>query len=316
MEVLIVEDEPVIAKAVASALESRGHTLRIVDARELVSSQPLPDALVVEQYLRGRSGFDVLAELGAAGPLPRTVVVTATPTLEDCRKAMRLGVHEYLPKPFRLEELVRAIEGPGPQRRPERFRAGYLTGRNLIARCARDLGAFVLRVGVGPSCRARIITAVGELLENAIRHAYPGREGRVAVEALVDGRELVVTVADEGCGFSTATAAARRLTSPRHDGLARTAALAEGLWIDSEPGRGTRVTVRFGAYRVDYDNEDLVDLSELDYLAPSTSREILRTLESDGSAGYFQLSPALAVVIGRFLSGAGPEKVVPQVLWS
>lgn len=315
MEVLIVEREPVIAIAVASALESRGHSLRVCSSAEDALSRPRPDALVIEQHLGAASGLDLLRELGRPGPPPRTVMVTATPSLEDCREAMRLGAHEYLPKPFRLEDLVRAIEEPDP-RAPESFRASYFTRKNLVARCARDLGSFALRVGVGPSCRARIVTAVSELLENTIEHAYPEGEGRVTVEGLTDGREVIVTVTDEGRGFRTQEISEKHLASPHHDGLARAAALAEGMKMESQPGQGARITLRFGAYRVDFDEGDMVDLSELDFLAPAASRQILRTLRDEDGAGLFQLSPALAVVIGRFLSGTDPEKVVPQVLWS
>jgi anti-sigma regulatory factor (Ser/Thr protein kinase) len=227
---------------------------------------------------------------------------------------MRLGAREFLVKPFRLEELIQAIEAHDPA--GDSFHVGYESGKNLVARCVLDLSAFALRMDIGPACRARIGTAVGELLENVNEHAYPDSEGKVVVEASVDRRDLVVTVADEGLGFSSGQVLEKGLASPMHDGLARAAALAETIYVDSHPGRGTRVTLRFGAYRVDFDNGEMVDLSELDYLVPATTRQILRTMRTEEAESFFQFSPAVAVVIGRFLAGVDPEKVIPQVLWS
>lgn len=315
MDILIVEDEAVIASAMASALESRGHEVRVAGSAEVALTLARPEVLITDLQLGGRSGLDLLRAYKRRGPAPRTIFVTGNPTLEACREAFRQGAAEFLSKPFRLEDLVCAVESTldGPEtllelRLPAEPRA--------VRRAAREVAAFCLRHGVGPTCRARVASATGELVKNSVEHAYPSTSGELRLTASVDAREVCVSVADDGVGFDAAQVAELHLASPYHDGLARAAALSEGLQLDSEPGHGARVTLTFGAYHADYDEAEQVDLSELDYFTPETSEEVLRTLREDGGERFFQLSPALAVVIGRLLSGPDTSRVAAQALRS
>ena len=66
------------------------------------------------------------------------------------------------------------------------------------------------------------------------------------------------------------------------------------------------MTVRFGASRVDFDDGRTVNLSEFDYLTPDTVREVLHSIQIDDLGEIFQLSPSIAVVIGRLLNGPRP----------
>jgi FixJ family two-component response regulator len=315
MDILIVEDEVVIARAMASALESRGHDVRIAGSAELALSLPRPEVLISDVQLGGLSGLDLLTEYKRQGITPRTIFVTGNPTLESCREAFRQGATEFLSKPFRLEELIQAVEKPDERALP-RFEASYPAAAESIERASRDLAAFALRHRVGPTCRARMATAVAEVVKNAIEHAYPYSDGELYLDATIDERDVTVRVHDDGVGFSSQEIAQTHLASPRHDGLARAAALAEGIDLQSSPGEGASITLRFGAYYVDYDEENQVDLSELDFFTPGTSQQILDTLAVEGAESFFQVSPSLAVVIGRLLSGPDPSRIAAQVLRS
>mgnify|MGYP001822458897 CR=1 FL=1 len=161
MEILIVEDEPAVACAVARALESRGHRVRVAASAQDALALARPDVLITDLQLGGLSGLDLLEHYRRRGPAPRTIVVTGDPSLESCRRALRLGASEFLSKPFRLEELVRAVEDGGAPK-PTVFRASYAVWMTSAEECLRDLVAFLLQRGVGPTGRARIATAVGE----------------------------------------------------------------------------------------------------------------------------------------------------------
>ncbi|MCB9914232.1 MAG: response regulator, partial [Planctomycetes bacterium] len=264
MDILIVEDELVIAHAMASALEARGHAVRVADSAEMALALPRPQVLITDLQLGGRSGLELLAAYRRQGVQPRTIFVTGNPTLDACREAFRLGACEFLAKPFRLEELIQAVE-----RRQDSpatlFEETYPAEPKSVRVATRELVAFALRCGVGPTCRARLGTAVSEVVQNVVDHAYPAGGGELRLTATIDARDVVVHVRDEGVGFSTELVTAMHLDSPMHDGLARAAALSESLELDSRPGAGASVTLHFGAYHVDYDEADQVDLSELDY---------------------------------------------------
>ena len=259
MDILIVEDEIVIASAMASALESRGHEVRVAGSAEDALGLARPDVLIADLQLGGRSGIDLLRAYQRRGLAPRTIFVTGNPTLEACREAFRQGASEFLSKPFRLEELVHAVEktdaGPGSL---IELRLPAVT--RSVRRAAREVAAFGLRHGVGPTCRARIASATAEIVKNVVEHAYPDGGGELRLTATVDTREVVVSVSDDGVGFESPEVAELHMVSPLHDGLARAAALCEGLQLESHPGQGATVTLTFGAYPADYDEADQVDL--------------------------------------------------------
>jgi CheY-like chemotaxis protein len=315
MDILIVEDQVVIAQAMASALESRGHAVRIAGTAELALTLPRPEVLITDMHLGGLTGLDLLLEYKRQGVVPRTIFVTGDATLQSCRDAFRHGASEFLSKPFRLEELVQAVESK-TECVTARFSKTYAAEDATVERSARDLAAFALRHRVGPTCRARIATAAAEVIKNSCQHAYPHGRGEVFVEATVDDREVIVRIHDDGVGFETSEVAQENLSSTRHDGLARAASLAEGLTLESRLGEGASITLRFGAYYVDYDEVDRVELSELDFFTPDTAVQVLRTLDVEGGEAFLQVSPALAVVIGRLLSGPTSSQVAAQVLRS
>ena len=97
-------------------------------------------------------------------------------------------------------------------------------------------------------------------------------------------------------------------------GLARAASLAEDLRVESD-GRGTRVRMRFSGSPSAFD-EDTADLSDLDFLVPAETKRLLLAVLSGEPAGFTNLSPALAVAVGRLLSGPSPSQAAQAALWS
>lgn len=71
--------------------------------------------------------------------------------------------------------------------------------RSAVAEFARQAGMAKDRVD-------GVRLAVSEAMTNVVRHAYPDRDGSVAVTASRASDELWVLVADRGCGHQTASA--------------------------------------------------------------------------------------------------------------
>jgi len=311
MRVLIVESELVVARALAAALESRGHDVDVARRAEEALALTPPEVLIADPELPGLTGLDLLERYRRRGFAPRTVFLSARPSLESCRRALRLGASEFLSKPFRLEELVQAVETEGCLE-GARLQRSYAATLPSVEQAQLDLAAFATGRGIGPSCRARACTALGEVVENVVRHAYPCRSGELEVDAEIEGRDLLVMVSDAGVGVDGVELGTEHLCAD--GGLSRAAALTEGLEVRTEDGR-TRVRMRFGAYRVAYAQAS-TDLSEHDYLSPQTTRDLLALLREGGSAEALQLSPALAVVAGRLLADPDPRRAVAHALRS
>ncbi|MDZ4774719.1 MAG: ATP-binding protein [Planctomycetota bacterium] len=196
------------------------------------------------------------------------------------------------------------------------FERTFSAASGLPTRAARSVVAFALEAGFGPACRARIGSALAEVVDNAVRRGYPTTPGTIDVQAEVQARELVVTVTDHGIGFDTELLDDDLLSRPLYSGLARASALSDGLALDSEIGTGTTVVLRFAAASSAFDSDGTVDLTDHDFLAPDTARRVLHTLRRHETSSTHQLSPALAVVVGRLLAGPEPRALVDRALWS
>ena len=310
LDILLIAPDPAVTGALAASLQRRGHYVRVAESCEEALDLPRPDALVVSAQPGGLTAVELMQHYAATGAQPRTVVICDRPSLDGCRAALRAGAADYLPTPFRLDDVVRAIDAEAPAPASSRGAATRLSTvhpaeSGSIQRIGRELAAFCTRAGLGPSTRARVVSATLECVENAVLHAYPGAAGTVEVEASLDAHDCLVRVTDQGVGVDAARATeqpgeADEDVSP---GLVRAAGCAEELRVQSAPGAGTTAELRFRAYRVDFDEAGTVDLSEYDYFTPETAREVLRTLAVEDCGDLFTLSPALALLVGRLLAG-------------
>lgn len=319
LRVMLVEDEAAIAATYERALRQAGHEVVLAASGEEALLHRGCDVVVTDLGLPGIDGLDLLQALRSRGEHPRTVVVTGHSDLESCQRALRLGADEFLTKPLSLETLVEAVEQRPPVWTPQEsvYERTYKAIPDSVECAARDLAAHALRNAISPAARTRIATACAEIVDNVVHHAYPGEGGEFDVRATIDRRRLELYVSDSGVGFDPLDDALDHMTDCRAGGLARIAALAEDLRIESAPGAGTKVLASFDVARAIFDEEDLVDLSELDWLPPQVTREVLTACkENPEGASSFVLSPALAVSLGRLLAGPDPRRVLRTALWS
>ncbi len=110
--VLLVDDEEKILKTLGRALRDEGHLVttasRALDGQRLLVEQSF-DLLIIDYRMPDRSGMDVVKELVAATPdgeRPAIVMMTAHGSIESAVEAMKLGAHDYLQKPFEVDELL------------------------------------------------------------------------------------------------------------------------------------------------------------------------------------------------------------------
>ena len=115
-DVLLVDDDNDIVVTISAALAEFGVTIRTTGngntAVEMIQ-QKVPDLLILDQMLPGRSGFLVLEKirnLRKETGKPPVIMITANPGTRHKVYAETLGVDMYLNKPFRMEKLVRAAE--------------------------------------------------------------------------------------------------------------------------------------------------------------------------------------------------------------
>jgi len=113
MHVSIVEDDPVIAKAVATAVREAGHQCTwVADGESAIRDKTLlsSDLVVLDMMLPKASGMDVLRTARQAGIRTPVIVLTARGTVAEKLAGFDAGADDYLVKPFAVDELLARIE--------------------------------------------------------------------------------------------------------------------------------------------------------------------------------------------------------------
>jgi len=108
----IVDDDESLRRSVRNLLGSVGIDVEtFASAESFLESEALDrtGCLILDLRLEGMSGLDLLAQLSARGkPIP-TILVTAHGDDEVRQQSMKAGARTYLTKPFRPDDLLRAV---------------------------------------------------------------------------------------------------------------------------------------------------------------------------------------------------------------
>ena len=110
--ILIVEDEPAIARILEAYLLSDGfRTVRASDGEIALQhhAQLKPDLVLLDVRLPKLDGFAVLARLRQSGSTP-VIMVTAIADDIDRLSGLRLGADDYVVKPFNPQEVVARVK--------------------------------------------------------------------------------------------------------------------------------------------------------------------------------------------------------------
>jgi two-component system, OmpR family, response regulator len=109
INVLVVDDEAVLAEMVSMALRYEGWNIATAGdgaaALESARSQR-PDVVVLDVMLPDMSGLDVLRKLREETPQLPVLLLTAKDAVEDRIAGLTAGGDDYVTKPFSLEEVV------------------------------------------------------------------------------------------------------------------------------------------------------------------------------------------------------------------
>lgn len=121
---LIVEDEPKVARALREGLSAEGFSVTVAHTGEdgffLASTRPF-DLVVLDRMLPERDGLEILTALRQKGLLTPVLVLTARDGVEDRVAGLDAGADDYVVKPFAFAELVARVRalirrGRGDQR--------------------------------------------------------------------------------------------------------------------------------------------------------------------------------------------------------
>jgi two-component system OmpR family response regulator len=109
MRILVVENEPDLARTLRKALEEEAFAVDLAFNGEdaLHRGREIPyDVVVLDLMLPRLDGWHVLQALRAGGTRTPVLILTARDSTEDKIRGLDLGADDYLTKPFAITELV------------------------------------------------------------------------------------------------------------------------------------------------------------------------------------------------------------------
>jgi DNA-binding response OmpR family regulator len=110
--ILVVEDEERIASFVGKGLRANGFTPTVVADGPTGYDYAMTgefDLVVLDINLPGMDGFEVLRRLRRAGNAIPVIILTARTSTSDTVAGLEGGADDYMPKPFRFEELLARV---------------------------------------------------------------------------------------------------------------------------------------------------------------------------------------------------------------
>ena len=170
----VVDDDRAVRFVLATALRDAGFEVTAfaaaAEALDALQREPAPALVVTDVRMPGDSGLQLLDKLKAAQPDLPVIVMSAHTDVASTAGAFRGGAHEFLSKPFDLDEAVALVRRALPQREP---------------RGLRDIEPVVdasALIGDAPAMRA-LFRAIGRLAQAPLSVLVTGETGT--------GKELV-----------------------------------------------------------------------------------------------------------------------------
>ncbi|MEV0996470.1 response regulator transcription factor [Nonomuraea sp. NPDC050202] len=121
MRVLVVEDEPMLADAIAEWLREETHAVDLAHDGEAALERIAVndyDVVVLDRDLPRVHGDEVCREMVASDCDARVLMLTAAAQLDDRVTGLSMGADDYLTKPFAFPELAARVLALGRRSRP------------------------------------------------------------------------------------------------------------------------------------------------------------------------------------------------------
>ncbi len=210
--VLVVDDDRVTRHLLRTVLEQGGYRITTAaDGEEaLEEARKGPDLILLDVWLPGMSGLEVLERLRGEGLRPRVVVMTSDDTPETMLQALRGQALRYVAKPIDRDNLLELVEAALSKEEVDGIEVISATPNwvELVVPCDRQAATHLedflahLDADLTAEVRESVGYAFRELLLNAIE--WGGRLDRtrkVRIAYLRAKRMLLYRIADPGPGF-------------------------------------------------------------------------------------------------------------------
>jgi len=123
----IIDDDASLREALDSLFRSTGLTARLYESTSAFMDAEIPDepaCIVLDVRLPGMSGLDFQERLAELGVLLPVILMTGHGDIPMSVRAMKAGAVDFLPKPFRDQEMLDAVSSALEKDRARRAEGG------------------------------------------------------------------------------------------------------------------------------------------------------------------------------------------------
>jgi DNA-binding NtrC family response regulator len=112
-KILIIDDEPILRDSLEVALKTSGYealTARTGEEGLELFEKESPDLVLLDHWLPGINGDEVLRRIKEAGSEIPVIIMTAQGSIELAVNSMKMGAFDFLVKPFELDQIEALIK--------------------------------------------------------------------------------------------------------------------------------------------------------------------------------------------------------------
>ena len=113
LSVLVIEDEPILAKNICAYLVRYSYAVRIAHSAEagIAELQAFkPDIILLDFNLPGMNGLQALTRIRAVAPEIKVIMMTAFGSIDLAVQAMRAGACHFVTKPISVSKLKQMLD--------------------------------------------------------------------------------------------------------------------------------------------------------------------------------------------------------------
>ncbi len=113
LQILVLDDEPIVGKRLKAALEKNGHGVEVFEDSRLALvrlDEKEFDIIVTDVRMEEVDGIQVLEHVLEHSARTKVIVITGYATVEVAREALAKGAFDFIAKPFKPDDLRQVIQ--------------------------------------------------------------------------------------------------------------------------------------------------------------------------------------------------------------
>lgn len=112
-QLLILDDEPIVCKRLKPAFQKAGYEVETyIDSASAMAriEEKRFDLVITDLKMEGIDGIRFLTRIKEISPNTGVIVITGFATAETARESLREGAFDFVPKPFKLSDILETVK--------------------------------------------------------------------------------------------------------------------------------------------------------------------------------------------------------------